>query len=506
MAAARTLDARILSRAMGYLFLAGATIGAISMLLPHAADASELGLWSNIALAYAGGGSILAFGPRFPDWFFHVTLATGTLLIARAVYLSGEEVSFYSAWFIWIGLIGFYFFSRAAAAATSASPHSSTRDADRRAREALRWRAGSRRSQPSSLQACSSTRSCDGRARRRRQPTRAREHERRSPTSPTSSPGSPIAPRPDRRCARRARRAGAEHAPSSLWVPSATGSSLDLVAAGGPRPTQRALPFVGPRPAARCAPSRRRECIRAHGEEQVDGPSPGIPGRQMTFPGDVIWQPVLRDGDAVAVTRASTGASLDATAEEAGLVTLTDLLAAETAVTLQRVDLLEPPRDGRPHRRPHRPAQPPRLAGGAAAEIDRARRERLPAVRRDARPRPLQGVQRRAGPPGGRPAAQAGRGAPGPRSCAPPTCSPATAARSSRSRCPAAARSRRSRWSSACVRVTPEGQTCSAGVVWWDGEETASRSRGPRRRRPLRGQARRPRPHDPRDDPAAAGE
>lgn len=46
----------------------------------------------------------------------HVAVAIGALLITRAVVLSGEAVSFYSAWFIWIGLYTFYFFGRRAAA------------------------------------------------------------------------------------------------------------------------------------------------------------------------------------------------------------------------------------------------------------------------------------------------------------------------------------------------------------------------------------------------------
>lgn len=113
---AREHDRRIRARALGWLFVAGGLIGAVSMVLPHSPEASELGLWSNIALALLGGITLLSAGPRFPTWALHVTLAAGVLLIARAVFLSGEEVSFYSIWFIWVGLYAFYFFSRVAAA------------------------------------------------------------------------------------------------------------------------------------------------------------------------------------------------------------------------------------------------------------------------------------------------------------------------------------------------------------------------------------------------------
>jgi diguanylate cyclase (GGDEF)-like protein len=106
-----------MARALGSLFFAGATIGAVSLVLPHPADASELGLWSNVALAYVGSLAIFAVGPRLPVWGFHVALVAGSVLITRAVLLSGESVSFYSVWFIWVGLYSFYFFGRTPAAA-----------------------------------------------------------------------------------------------------------------------------------------------------------------------------------------------------------------------------------------------------------------------------------------------------------------------------------------------------------------------------------------------------
>ena len=43
-------------------------------------------------------------------------------MITRAVLLSGEAVSFYSVWFIWVGLYAFYFFGRRAAVCHVALP------------------------------------------------------------------------------------------------------------------------------------------------------------------------------------------------------------------------------------------------------------------------------------------------------------------------------------------------------------------------------------------------
>src|SRR5918997_561643 len=110
-------DSRLPARALGWLYVAGASIGLVSLLLPHSPAADDAGLYSNVVLAYVGGFVLLRFGPRFPAWALHAALVTGTLLITRAVVLSGEAVSFYAGWFIWVGLYAFYFFSRPAAAA-----------------------------------------------------------------------------------------------------------------------------------------------------------------------------------------------------------------------------------------------------------------------------------------------------------------------------------------------------------------------------------------------------
>jgi diguanylate cyclase (GGDEF)-like protein len=109
-------DERLPARTLGYLFLAGATIGLVSLLLPLPARAHVGGLYSNVALAFVGGLSLLGGASKIRPWMIHVSLAMGSVLIARASILSGEAASFYSVWFIWVGLFAFCFFSRAAAA------------------------------------------------------------------------------------------------------------------------------------------------------------------------------------------------------------------------------------------------------------------------------------------------------------------------------------------------------------------------------------------------------
>ena len=59
-AAALGEDPRLAARALGLLYLAGATIGLVSLLLPHPPGANVPGLYSNVALAYVGGAVLLA--------------------------------------------------------------------------------------------------------------------------------------------------------------------------------------------------------------------------------------------------------------------------------------------------------------------------------------------------------------------------------------------------------------------------------------------------------------
>jgi diguanylate cyclase (GGDEF)-like protein len=106
-----------MARSLGSLYLAGATIGLVSLLLPRAPGTDVGALGVNIALAYAGGSLALLVGRRLPAWSFHIALLAGTALITRAIYYSGQGVSYYSVWYVWAALFGFSFFTRRQASA-----------------------------------------------------------------------------------------------------------------------------------------------------------------------------------------------------------------------------------------------------------------------------------------------------------------------------------------------------------------------------------------------------
>ncbi len=98
--------------ALALLYCAGATIGALTLILPHSSMFNDGALWSNIAIAYAGSVAIAAAAGRLPPWSLNVLVGVGTLVITRAIYYSGDLSSFYSLWYVWVGLYAFFFFDR----------------------------------------------------------------------------------------------------------------------------------------------------------------------------------------------------------------------------------------------------------------------------------------------------------------------------------------------------------------------------------------------------------
>jgi hypothetical protein len=109
-------EPKLMARSLGWLFIAGATIGLISILLPRAPHTNVGALAVNIAMAYVGGVVILNVFRRLPAWTFHLAILAGTALITRALYYSGDGVSYYGIWYVWVALFAFSFFRRSEAA------------------------------------------------------------------------------------------------------------------------------------------------------------------------------------------------------------------------------------------------------------------------------------------------------------------------------------------------------------------------------------------------------
>jgi diguanylate cyclase (GGDEF)-like protein len=97
---------------LGSLFLAGATIGGLSLVLPHPNEFDSPALWSNVVVAAVAGLGIIALRRRLPVWAIQVCVLAGTVVVTRAVYYGHDPSGYYTIWYLWIGVYSFFFFGR----------------------------------------------------------------------------------------------------------------------------------------------------------------------------------------------------------------------------------------------------------------------------------------------------------------------------------------------------------------------------------------------------------
>ncbi|MGZ5319926.1 MAG: diguanylate cyclase [Solirubrobacterales bacterium] len=97
---------------LGALYLAGAALGALSLLLQHPADFDTPVLWSNVGLAFAAGVAMLALHRVLPVWCVQLAVLAGTLVVTRAVYYGNDASGFYTFWYLWVGVFALFFFGR----------------------------------------------------------------------------------------------------------------------------------------------------------------------------------------------------------------------------------------------------------------------------------------------------------------------------------------------------------------------------------------------------------
>ena len=384
---------------MGMLYFAGAAIGAMTLLLPHPAIASEAGLWSNVAIAALSAVPLIVFAGRFPVWFLQITIALGTIVVTRAIYFGDTAGGFYSFWYVWVGLYVFFFFGRrwgafhmllmgacfgwvlTQVALTSPIPRWVMTIGtisvagvliDVLARR-VRARADESDRRARSLTEVSAT---------------AHELARH-----TSSEGAATVV-----CEAATRAADAQAA--TLWVPTPSGTGLAAAASTDPELADRKVAFVGSPVGAVKAFSSGASGI-THGRDD-----PAVPALSEYEGGSAFFQPVVHDGvpmGVLAVYWTRPREAVDADTEQ-----VIALLGAESAIAIERASMLA--RLERVARTDDLTglAEPPGL-GRAPGPRDRTRRAHGRAVGAGRpRPRPLQGLQRPARSPRRRSRAQGG--------------------------------------------------------------------------------------------------
>jgi diguanylate cyclase (GGDEF)-like protein/PAS domain S-box-containing protein len=100
------------ARALGGLMVAATGLVGLSLALPHpkVADLSALVLIAGAMLF--GGLLCFAFARRIPSWSIHATLAAVVALTGLLIYESGVAAGQYGAIFVWAMLVAAYFFPR----------------------------------------------------------------------------------------------------------------------------------------------------------------------------------------------------------------------------------------------------------------------------------------------------------------------------------------------------------------------------------------------------------
>src|SRR4051795_6433694 len=104
-------DRVVMARALSSLFIAGAFIGFVSLLLPHPSDTNIAGIATICGLALLVGVGLALERGRLPHWAFPAACYAGTALISLALYFSDRADSPYSFYFVLVAMFAAYFLS-----------------------------------------------------------------------------------------------------------------------------------------------------------------------------------------------------------------------------------------------------------------------------------------------------------------------------------------------------------------------------------------------------------
>ncbi|HEV2874538.1 MAG TPA: SpoIIE family protein phosphatase [Thermoleophilaceae bacterium] len=107
-------DVGVKARSLAYLFVAGASLGLLTLLLPHDEGVQDLQLYVLAAIAIAVATLIYVQAERISEWQLHLVLAAGTTILSFANYYTGTS-TLYPLLYTWTALYAFYFFSLARA-------------------------------------------------------------------------------------------------------------------------------------------------------------------------------------------------------------------------------------------------------------------------------------------------------------------------------------------------------------------------------------------------------
>jgi len=110
-------DAALMARALAGLYIAGATMVVLTLVLPRDIDPNTAGSVVVLGTAYLVGFFVYFTAGRFPWWVPAVLLGLGTAHITGVAYFSNEEPSPLIFFYLWVLIYSAYFFPRDVAVA-----------------------------------------------------------------------------------------------------------------------------------------------------------------------------------------------------------------------------------------------------------------------------------------------------------------------------------------------------------------------------------------------------
>src|SRR5437588_356385 len=105
-------DLRVHARSLALLYAAGATFVVLTTSLYRPAGRNQAVLYALGGVAYAAALLLRVASRWIPGWGYPLLVALGTLLITVGIDASGDGASAYAALYIWVAVYSYYFFRR----------------------------------------------------------------------------------------------------------------------------------------------------------------------------------------------------------------------------------------------------------------------------------------------------------------------------------------------------------------------------------------------------------
>jgi PAS domain S-box-containing protein len=102
-------DLGVKARSLAYLFAAGAAVGVLTLVFPHAAEVDEDALLMLVLAAGLAATALYVYSARLSEWHLHAMVVVATVMVSLANLAVGMTL-LYPLLYSWSALFAFYFF------------------------------------------------------------------------------------------------------------------------------------------------------------------------------------------------------------------------------------------------------------------------------------------------------------------------------------------------------------------------------------------------------------